>query len=211
MNSWLVFIFGRLPVRLCHILFVNWGCWCPVLPHRIYVHVAVLCAVSLILGLAAVISALLEIRRKRPFVLSRSSYPGIGRFSAVWTGDVRSDWEQLRFSIPGEEMPFLKVPHELAFWDFHPTETIRILMFLKLVVDRFLDGPFAPVPSSDPAVQPVWGPSGGSWRMWLWRKHHWGVVHSMDAAWGLLSIYEEPQWQAQRGEAQMLSLYILLF
>lgn len=85
------------------------------LPHRIYVHVAVLCAVSLILGLAAVISALLEIRRKRPFVLSRSSYPGIGRFSAVWTGDVRSDWEQLRFSIPGEEMPFLKVPHELAF------------------------------------------------------------------------------------------------
>uniref|UniRef100_A0A4W6DT14 Lysosomal alpha-glucosidase n=1 Tax=Lates calcarifer TaxID=8187 RepID=A0A4W6DT14_LATCA len=37
---------------------------------------------------------------KRPFVLSRSSYPGIGRFSGVWTGDVRSDWEQLRYSIP---------------------------------------------------------------------------------------------------------------
>nr|XP_004558392.2 lysosomal alpha-glucosidase [Maylandia zebra] len=45
-------------------------------------------------------SALLKIRRKRPFVLSRSSFPGIGRFSGVWTGDVRSDWEQLRFSIP---------------------------------------------------------------------------------------------------------------
>ncbi|XP_024127392.1 lysosomal alpha-glucosidase [Oryzias melastigma] len=45
-------------------------------------------------------SALKNIRRKRPFVLSRSSFPGSGRFSAVWTGDVRSDWEQLGFSIP---------------------------------------------------------------------------------------------------------------
>ncbi|XP_014903912.1 lysosomal alpha-glucosidase [Poecilia latipinna] len=45
-------------------------------------------------------SALMNIQGKRPFVLSRSSFPGIGRFSGVWTGDVRSDWEQLRFSIP---------------------------------------------------------------------------------------------------------------
>uniref|UniRef100_A0A8C4EDD1 Lysosomal alpha-glucosidase n=1 Tax=Dicentrarchus labrax TaxID=13489 RepID=A0A8C4EDD1_DICLA len=45
-------------------------------------------------------SALRKVRGKRPFVLSRSSYPGIGRFSGVWTGDVRSDWEQLRYSIP---------------------------------------------------------------------------------------------------------------
>ncbi|KAG7470360.1 lysosomal alpha-glucosidase [Solea senegalensis] len=44
--------------------------------------------------------ALAKVRGKRPFVLSRSSYSGIGRFSGVWTGDVRSDWEQLRFSIP---------------------------------------------------------------------------------------------------------------
>uniref|UniRef100_A0A8C6PJX3 Lysosomal alpha-glucosidase n=1 Tax=Nothobranchius furzeri TaxID=105023 RepID=A0A8C6PJX3_NOTFU len=47
-------------------------------------------------------SALQKIRRKRPFVLSRSSFPGIGRFSGVWTGDVRSNWEQLRLSIPGD-------------------------------------------------------------------------------------------------------------
>ncbi|XP_034750914.1 lysosomal alpha-glucosidase [Etheostoma cragini] len=45
-------------------------------------------------------SALMEVQGKRPFVLSRSSFPGIGRFSGVWTGDVRSDWEQLRYSIP---------------------------------------------------------------------------------------------------------------
>uniref|UniRef100_A0A8D0D4M4 Lysosomal alpha-glucosidase n=1 Tax=Sander lucioperca TaxID=283035 RepID=A0A8D0D4M4_SANLU len=45
-------------------------------------------------------SALMKVRGKRPFVLSRSSFPGIGHFSGVWTGDVRSDWEQLRYSIP---------------------------------------------------------------------------------------------------------------
>lgn len=44
--------------------------------------------------------ALLNIHRKRPFVLSRSSFPGIGRFSGVWTGDVKSNWEHLRYSIP---------------------------------------------------------------------------------------------------------------
>uniref|UniRef100_A0A8C5G4A0 Lysosomal alpha-glucosidase n=1 Tax=Gouania willdenowi TaxID=441366 RepID=A0A8C5G4A0_GOUWI len=43
--------------------------------------------------------ALMNIQQTRPFVLSRSSFPGIGQFSAVWTGDVRSDWEQLRYSI----------------------------------------------------------------------------------------------------------------
>ncbi|XP_067088732.1 lysosomal alpha-glucosidase isoform X2 [Osmerus mordax] len=45
-------------------------------------------------------SALVRVRGARPFVLSRSSFPGIGCFSGVWTGDVQSDWEQLRFSIP---------------------------------------------------------------------------------------------------------------
>ncbi|XP_068192688.1 lysosomal alpha-glucosidase [Antennarius striatus] len=48
----------------------------------------------------ATYSALKKLRGKRPFVLSRSSFPGIGRFSGVWTGDVGSDWEQLRYSIP---------------------------------------------------------------------------------------------------------------
>uniref|UniRef100_A0A3B4D1H3 Lysosomal alpha-glucosidase n=1 Tax=Pygocentrus nattereri TaxID=42514 RepID=A0A3B4D1H3_PYGNA len=48
----------------------------------------------------ATYSALVKVRASRPFVLSRSSFPGLGRFSGHWTGDVRSDWEQLRYTIP---------------------------------------------------------------------------------------------------------------
>ncbi|XP_051905568.1 lysosomal alpha-glucosidase isoform X2 [Hippocampus zosterae] len=44
--------------------------------------------------------ALVKARGKRPFVLSRSSFPSIGRYSGLWTGDVRSNWEQLGYSIP---------------------------------------------------------------------------------------------------------------
>lgn len=57
---------------------------------------------TFMLEFSAILSALRKVRGKRPFVLSRSSFPGIERFSGVWTGDVRSDWEQLRYSIPGE-------------------------------------------------------------------------------------------------------------
>ena len=61
----------------------------------------------------ALTSALLKVRGSRPFVLSRSSFPGLGRFSGHWTGDVRSDWEQLRFSVPGETH---SIPNLYSIW-----------------------------------------------------------------------------------------------
>lgn len=48
-------------------------------------------------------------------------------------------------------------------------------------------------PFSRAAVQPVWSASGRSRHLWLWRKHHRGVVRQMDAAWSLLPIHEKPQ------------------
>ena len=37
--------------------------------------------------------------QQRPFVMSRSGFPGIQRYAAVWTGDNQSSWTHLRLSL----------------------------------------------------------------------------------------------------------------
>jgi lysosomal alpha-glucosidase len=41
-----------------------------------------------------------DIIGQRPFIISRSTFPGHGRFAGHWTGDVISNWEDLRQTIP---------------------------------------------------------------------------------------------------------------
>uniref|UniRef100_A0A8B9F9V5 P-type domain-containing protein n=1 Tax=Amazona collaria TaxID=241587 RepID=A0A8B9F9V5_9PSIT len=38
---------------------------------------------------------------KRPFVISRSTFPSQGRYSGHWLGDNRSQWKDMYYSIPG--------------------------------------------------------------------------------------------------------------
>ncbi|NXH48843.1 LYAG glucosidase, partial [Dicaeum eximium] len=49
----------------------------------------------------ATASALIKIRGKRPFVISRSTFPSQGRYSGHWLGDNRSQWKDMGYSIPG--------------------------------------------------------------------------------------------------------------
>ncbi|XP_040976019.1 lysosomal alpha-glucosidase-like isoform X6 [Aquila chrysaetos chrysaetos] len=49
----------------------------------------------------ATASALIQIRGKRPLVISRSTFPSQGRYSGHWLGDNRSQWKDMYYSIPG--------------------------------------------------------------------------------------------------------------
>ncbi|GLH03610.1 uncharacterized protein GBIM_09481 [Gryllus bimaculatus] len=44
--------------------------------------------------------ALTEIRGRRPFVISRSTFAGHGHYAGHWSGDVYSDWHSMEMSIP---------------------------------------------------------------------------------------------------------------
>ena len=48
--------------------------------------------------------ALQVVRGKRPFVISRSTFPGQGSYGGHWTGDVWSDWFNMWQSIAGQLM-----------------------------------------------------------------------------------------------------------
>ncbi|XP_064482529.1 lysosomal alpha-glucosidase-like [Ornithodoros turicata] len=44
--------------------------------------------------------ALKVIRRKRPFIISRATFSGQGKWAGHWTGDTDSAWEDMRATIP---------------------------------------------------------------------------------------------------------------
>ena len=41
-----------------------------------------------------------NLSKKIPFILTRSTYPGSGKYAFHWTGDILSDWSFMQLSIP---------------------------------------------------------------------------------------------------------------
>ncbi|GIX98447.1 lysosomal alpha-glucosidase [Caerostris extrusa] len=48
----------------------------------------------------ATFDALKDIRNKRPFIISRATFAGQGVHSGHWSGDITSDWDDMRYTIP---------------------------------------------------------------------------------------------------------------
>ena len=49
---------------------------------------------------------MIEIRGARPFIITRSSFPGMGKYAGVWSGDIYSSWYDMAKTIPGIKLFF---------------------------------------------------------------------------------------------------------
>ncbi|XP_078510190.1 lysosomal alpha-glucosidase [Lissotriton helveticus] len=49
----------------------------------------------------ATYEAMVKVLKKRPFIISRSTFSSHGHYAGHWTGDIYSTWQHLYYSVPG--------------------------------------------------------------------------------------------------------------
>ena len=70
----------------------------------------------------------------RPFVISRSTYPGSGKYVGHWLGDNNADWGALRYSIVGMlEFNLFGIPF------VSKTHTVHVFNWKRKVLNRLSD------------------------------------------------------------------------
>lgn len=145
-------------------------------------------------------SALIHIRGKRPFVISRSTFPSQGRYSGHWLGDNRSQWKDMYYSIPGGwyglTAPSFPRKHPSPTGiSFHP----EFWRWRRPQSSLYSAEHLCPPVCRDAELQPVWDPTGGGRHLRLLRQHLGGAVHPLDAARGLLPLLPQPQHPEREG------------
>lgn len=105
---------------------------------------------GLLMGWATYEGLLRAQPNKRPWILTRSGYPGIHRYAAVWTGDNTSSWKHMALSIPMLlNMGLSSIPNggaDICGFSFWISAPRKLLMRLaKKFVARWLQlGAFYP-------------------------------------------------------------------